>query len=241
MITHTSTVTLDISCTQPRAEVIAKQDDNNTRYVTASFVNSGTAVALTGVTSAELRVLRPDGRMVTSSATVSGNTVTAVLPQNALGAAGRGYGDILLKNGTQIISAARFSLIVKPAAVSNDQITGDSEFAVFEERLAATESDLTSFKNQYNTEKIGVDNAIRSLNSRLGGLKFAQITAEAYAALNPPEPSTVYYVTDEKGNVTQYLGAVKLMSGANTVGSAVALADGTAVAVSGAAAEITDA
>lgn len=39
MITHNNNITLDLSCESPRATVVAKQDDKQSRTVTASFTD----------------------------------------------------------------------------------------------------------------------------------------------------------------------------------------------------------
>lgn len=168
MITHYTDITLDLSTDGERAEVWAKQDDTGSRAVTATFVDNGTPVSLSSVDSAELRVLRPDGAMVTATAEISGNTVTAVFPETALEVGGEGYGDIRLLDGAGgCISAARFILHISPAAVSNDQ--------------AAASSDLTAL-----------------LNSYMGGLHFKALTESEYAALDPKNPDTLYIVTADE-------------------------------------------
>lgn len=166
MITHYDDITLDLSTDGVRAEVWAKQDDIGTRAVRASFTDAGANVSLSSVSSAELRVLRPDGAMVVSDATISSNTVTATFPENALAVGGRGYGDIrLLDSSGNCISAARFILNIEPAAVSNQQV--------------AQSSDFTALLNEY-----------------LGGMKLCKLTKSAYDALATKDSNTLYTVTD---------------------------------------------
>jgi hypothetical protein len=166
MITHYDDITLDLSTDGVRAEVWAKQDDNGTRAVRATFTDAGAGVSLSSVSSAELRVLRPDGAMVVAAATISSNKVTATFPENALAVGGRGYGDIrLLDSSGNCISAARFILNIEPAAVSNQQV--------------AQSSDFTALLNEY-----------------LGGMKFKLISRSDYDALTVKDPDTLYTVTD---------------------------------------------
>lgn len=168
MITHYDDITLDLSTDGVRAEVWAKQDDTGTRAVRATFTDNGSDVSLSSVSSAELRVLRPDGAMVTAAATISTNTVIAIFPETALEVGGEGYGDIrLLDSSDNCISAARFILHISPAAVSNDR--------------AAASSDLAAL-----------------LNSYMGGLHFKALTESEYAALDPKDPDTLYIVTADE-------------------------------------------
>ena len=166
MITHNTDIVLDLSTDGERAEVWAKQDDTGSRAVTATFVDNGSPVSLSSVDSAELRVLRPDGAMVTAAAEISGNTVTATLPENGLAVSGRGYGDICLLDSEQnCISAARFVLHVEPAAVSNEAVSQSSDFTAL-------------------------------LNSYMGGMKLRKLSKSEYEALAVKDPDTLYTVTD---------------------------------------------
>lgn len=195
MITHTTDITLDLSCESPRETVYAKQDDNGTRRIKAAFTDNGIEVPLTGVSSAEFRVLRPDGKMVVDTAQISGNAVTAVLTENALATGGKGYGDIrLIDSAGRVISAARFVLHIEKSAVSNQQITGNSDFKKFNDQ-------------------------IDSLTSQLGGLSFVNLPQVGYDH-TIHYPNVVYFATDEDGKVTMYLGDVKLTGGTSAVGTA---------------------
>ena len=156
MITHYDDITLDLSTDGVRAEVWAKQDDNGTRAVRATFTDAGAGVSLSSVSSAELRVLRPDGAMVVSDAAISSNKVTATFPETALEVGGEGYGDIRLLDGSgNCISAARFLLHISPAAVSNDQVSQSDFSALLASylggmklrKLTQTEYDALSVKD----------------------------------------------------------------------------------------------
>lgn len=185
MITHYSDIVLDLDTEVPRAEVWAKQDDLGSRTIRATFQDNGSAVSLSGIDHAELRVLRPDGAMVVSEATVDGDTVTAVLPENALAVSGRGYGDIrLLDSSDNCISAARFLLHIDAAAVSNEQVAQTSDFrALFQ----------------------CIENEISDLFTALGGLSFKKLTKAEYEALETKSDTTLYFVTDGS-KVRLYLG-----------------------------------
>lgn len=52
-----------------------------------------------------------------------------------------------------------------------------------------------------------------SISERLGGLSFAKISKADYESLETKDPDTVYYVYDENGKITQYVGEAKMSSG----------------------------
>lgn len=210
MISYTTNIVLDISG-KAQAEVIAKQDDNNTRFISARFVDgSSSSISLSDVSSAECRILRPDGLMVTQEATLSGSGVSLFLSEKALAAAGRGYGDIrLLGSNGECLSATRFVLTVLPSAVSNSKLSTESVFENYSKEVA-------------------------TLKSRLNGMSIQRIAKDAYDALTSPSETTIYYVVDDSGKITQYLGSTELSSGkASTAGLMLLLVSGVATAKTG--------
>lgn len=119
MIKISTVVELDLSCTAPRARINAKQGDGGTRQIVARFTNgSGVISDLSTVTSAELKVLRPDGVTVKAAATLSDGSATATLTAEMLAVAGRAFGDVVLYGDGESISAARFDINIMAAADS---------------------------------------------------------------------------------------------------------------------------
>ena len=119
MITVSTVVELDLSCTAPRARINAKQGDGGTRQIVARFTNgSGGISDLSTVTSAELKILRPDGVTVKAAAALSDGAATATLTTEMLAVAGRAFGDIVLNGDSGSISAARFDINIMAAADS---------------------------------------------------------------------------------------------------------------------------
>lgn len=117
MITVSTVVELDLSCTAPRARINAKQGDGGTRQIVARFTNgSGIISDLSTVTSAELKILRPDGVTVKAAAALSDGAATATLTAEMLAVAGRAFGDMVLYGEGESISAARFDINIMAAA-----------------------------------------------------------------------------------------------------------------------------
>lgn len=119
MITVTTPLGLDLSCTAPRARINAKQGDGGTRQIVARFTNgTGIISDLDAVTNAEIKILRPDGVTVKTAATIADGAVTATLTAEMLAVAGRAFGDIVLNGDSGSISAARFDINIMAAADS---------------------------------------------------------------------------------------------------------------------------
>lgn len=119
MIKISTVVELDLSCTAPRARINAKQGDGGTRQIVARFTNGNGVISdLSTVTSAELKVLRPDGVTIKAAAVLSDGSATATLTAEMLAVAGRAFGDMVLYGDGESISAARFDLNIMAAADS---------------------------------------------------------------------------------------------------------------------------
>lgn len=71
------------------------------------------------------------------------------------------------------------------------------------------------------------------LETRINGLSFIKMTKADYEALTTVDPNTIYYVYDENGNITQYMGDAEMSSGKSTVGTVTALTEGTSISNTG--------
>jgi len=52
------------------------------------------------------------------------------------------------------------------------------------------------------------------INTILGGMNFKKLSQEEFDAIINKDPDTVYYVYDDNGNITQYIGNAALGGGA---------------------------
>ena len=80
-----------------------------------------------------------------------------------------------------------------------------------------------------------LESRVQALENRMGGITLRQMTQEAYDALTTKDNSTIYYVYDGNGKITQYMGDVELSNGKSTVGTFTALTEGTTTSNTGAA------
>lgn len=115
---YKDTLALDLAMQQPLRVIRAKQYDNDTRKITASFKDSRTNTPLTIPTGAraELRVGRRDGVLVIIQGEISGNSVTATLSSEALACEGRAWCDFRVSKGDEVLAASGFVMDVQPLA-----------------------------------------------------------------------------------------------------------------------------
>ena len=80
-----------------------------------------------------------------------------------------------------------------------------------------------------------LESRVQALENRMGGITLRQMTQEAYDALTTKDNSTIYYVYDGNGKITQYMGDVELSSGKSTIGTFTAQTEGTTISNTGTA------
>lgn len=202
-------LSLDLSCRTAPLYIYAKQGDSDSRFVKATFTDNGEAVDLSEVARSEIRVQKPDGTLtVNEGATPADGAILFPLSEQSLTAAGEAKVDfILYDSNNAVISAIPANMAVIAAAVGDDEIVSTNEYKAFQK-------DFTALKD-----------SVSGVEEQLGGHSFKDITAEEYAEITP-DSNTVYYVTDEKGNVRMYLGSAECCRAAGIVDDAALSANG---------------
>lgn len=67
------------------------------------------------------------------------------------------------------------------------------------------------------------------INAMLGGLSFTKISQADFDALITKDANTIYFVYDDQGNVTQFIGDSKLSSGTAADSAALSTAAVTSI------------
>lgn len=80
-----------------------------------------------------------------------------------------------------------------------------------------------------------LESRVQALENRMGGMTLRKMTQAAYDALPTKDNSTIYYVYDGNGKITQYMGDVELSNGKSTIGTFTTLTEGTTTSNTGAA------
>lgn len=108
-------VYLDINPNDLYTVVTAKQFDTNSRGIVARIMEDGREHTITG-DRFELRVKKPDGHIVISSATINNDqSVTAIFNEQCLLVNGRAYADLAEISNGKILSTAPFIIDIKPS------------------------------------------------------------------------------------------------------------------------------
>ena len=125
-------LSLELNSNTAYSTIGAKQGDNNSRVVAIHVLENGVDYNLTehGVTSAYFRLRKPDGKAIINTATIDfeQNIILIYLSAQALAVAGRGYADVTLMSGSQILSTISFILLIMASPQIAAEATSSNEF-----------------------------------------------------------------------------------------------------------------
>ena len=121
-------LTLELNSNTAYTTIGAKQGDNNSRIIHVHLTQNGEDYIIPDGTSAYFRFRKPDGKAIINVAAIEDNTIYVVLTSQTLAAAGRGYGDITLQSGSDILSTVSFILIIMSAPDVVSQVISSNEF-----------------------------------------------------------------------------------------------------------------
>ena len=196
-------VYLDINPNDLYTVVTAKQFDTNSRGIVARIMEDGREHTITG-DRFELRVKKPDGHVVISSATINNDqSVTAIFNEQCLLVNGRAYADLAEISNGEILSTAPFIIDIKPSPnPDRAQIESTDEYSILYDLINGAD-------NVINTARDFAEDAEAWAN---GTRNNRQITSndEAYnknskywagRAKNVIE-SMVFSIVPETGNLT---------------------------------------
>lgn len=124
-------VYLDINPNDLYTVVTAKQFDTNSRGIVAHIMEDGQEHTITG-DRFELRVKKPDGHIVISSATINNDqSVTAIFNEQCLLVNGRAYADLAEISNGEILSTAPFIIDIKPSPnPDRAQVESTDEYSI---------------------------------------------------------------------------------------------------------------
>ena len=108
--------------------VFAKQNDNKTRFLEITPLNSGQSYALEEGITPRLQLTKSDGHTVFNDAKIENGVIIAELTAQALAAPGVAVAEIGLYKGEELLSSQTFYIDVDRAAFDKDAPTSSDEY-----------------------------------------------------------------------------------------------------------------
>ncbi len=153
--------------------VFAKQNDNKTRFLEITPLNSGQSYALEEGITPRLQLTKSDGHTVFNDAKIENGVIIAELTAQALAAPGVAVAEIGLYKGEELLSSQIFYIDVERAAFDKDAPASSDEFnalidafgkidgaaAAAEQAVEDGEKALTDAENALKTANTATENA----------------------------------------------------------------------------------
>lgn len=135
-MTYTSYLNIDLNASEPFQVVYAKQNDVNSRIIHVTFYSDGVRYNIASNHSVLLRIRKPDRKVILDGALVNADgTVSVILTQQCLGAAGDAYAD-LVEYDNYGLMLSTCSFIIKIQASPNiftEDMFSSNEFLYLKE------------------------------------------------------------------------------------------------------------
>lgn len=121
-------ITLDFGRHTIPTTVFAKRYDSESRFIKITPLNNGQSYTLDDGITATLQIIKPDGKAVISSCTISDGIITAELSKQALAVNGIATAEIALYKNTAILSSQTFYIEIKNSAYVAGAFESSNEY-----------------------------------------------------------------------------------------------------------------
>lgn len=139
--TKQQTLTLDF-CQNSYKSILAKQYDNQTRYIPIRCTNCGQDFPLNQELTAEIKILTPDGRPIFDLIQIQDDgTLLLELTENMLARPGKADAEIRIRDGEKMLSTMTFQIMIEPSVYEDDRIIASEEYNALKDLIKeATEN-----------------------------------------------------------------------------------------------------
>lgn len=124
--------------------VFAKQNDNKTRFLEITPLNSGQSYALEESITPRLQLTKSDGHTVFNDAKIENGVIIAELTAQALAAPGVAVAEIGLYKGEELLSSQTFYIDVERAAFDKDAPASSDEYNALVDALGKIDGAATT-------------------------------------------------------------------------------------------------
>lgn len=157
--------------------VFAKRYDSESRYIEIMPLNNGQVYELESGVTAALQIVKPDGKVVISTCTISDGVITAELSRQALAVDGIAVAEIALYKNTAVLSSQTFYIEIRDSAYIAGVYESSNEYNTLVEALGKVNTSLDSVEEAIAK----ADTATNAANTAASGANTAKTTANTAA------------------------------------------------------------
>ena len=166
-------IKLNLSGDNSVVKVMAKQYDQNSRFIQCSFYHEGIAYELPKQTAVRVILKKPDGKLIMADAATEENTASFELTAQMLATAGRANCEVQLYQEETMLSTSTFPVIIFPVTYDEGEIESTAEYQSFVNAL-------NTFDSLENETKEAISAANHAAETVAGAVSQAE-TQAAYA------------------------------------------------------------
>lgn len=157
-IMNTQSIKVPIDGAPPFGYIIAKQGEISSRQVEVTLLQNDAVYTIPSGVKARVKYYKPDGNKVINDCTISNNKVIVTYTQQMLAAAGTGFAEIQLYNGSSVlVSATYYTKIAE--SVYTDDIESTDESTSLTKLIIETEQARDSVQAARTATEKAADNA----------------------------------------------------------------------------------
>lgn len=157
-IMNTQSIKVPIDGAPPFGYIIAKQGEISSRQVEVTLLQNDAVYTIPSGVKARVKYYKPDGNKVINDCTISNNKVIVTYTQQMLAAAGAGFAEIQLYNGSSVlVSATYYTKIAE--SVYTDDIESTDESTSLTKLIIETEQARDSVQAARTATEKATDNA----------------------------------------------------------------------------------
>lgn len=157
-IMNTQSIKVPIDGAPPFGYIIAKQGEISSRQVEVTLLQNDAVYTIPSGVKARVKYYKPDGNKVINDCTISNNKVIVTYTQQMLAAAGTGFAEIQLYNGSSVlVSATYYTKIAE--SVYTDDIESTDESTSLAKLIIETEQARDSAQAARTATEKATDNA----------------------------------------------------------------------------------
>lgn len=157
-IMNTQSIKVPIDGAPPFGYIIAKQGEISSRQVEVTLLQNDAVYTIPSGVKARVKYYKPDGNKVINDCTISNNKVIVTYTQQMLAAAGTGFAEIQLYNGSSVlVSATYYTKIAE--SVYTDYIESTDESTSLTKLIIETEQARDSVQAARTATEKATDNA----------------------------------------------------------------------------------
>lgn len=124
-IVNIQSIKVPIDGAPPFEYIIAKQGEISSRQVEVTLLQNNAVYTIPSGVKARVKYYKPDGNKVINDCTISNNKVIVTYTQQMLAAAGAGFAEIQLYNGSSVLVSATYYTKIAESVYTDDIESAD--------------------------------------------------------------------------------------------------------------------